>query len=280
MIQNQVTNNTWSPIKISRHGLNFSHLLFVDDCLLFTEAKSSQVKLVRDVLQKICFASGLKINIQKSKFMSSSNVSRPKQHKFESLLQFNHTSHLGKYLGFPMLLGRIKNFDFNFILDKINGRLAGWKMNLLSRSGRITLAKSVVTAMPIYTMQNHWLPFGICENIDAIFRSFIWGRNYCHWVNWKNLTMPKSRGGLGIRTAKNLNISLLGKHIWDILHQPQKLWVQMLRHKYLSNTHIMHTPFKLGSFCIWRAIVKAVEILGQGFICRIGRGHVSIWYDK
>ena len=180
MIQNQVTNNTWSPIKISRHGLNFSHLLFVDDCLLFTEAKSSQVKLVRDVLKKNCFASGLKINIQKSKFMSSSNVSRPKQHKFEYLLQFNHTSHLGKYLGFSMLLGRIKNPDFNFILDKINGRLAGWKMNLLSRSGRITLAKSVVTAMPIYTMQNLWLPFGICENIDAIVRSFIWGRNYCH----------------------------------------------------------------------------------------------------
>ena len=29
---------------------------------------------------------------------------------------------------------------------RINGRLAGWKRNLLSRSSRVTLVKSVVTA--------------------------------------------------------------------------------------------------------------------------------------
>jgi len=105
MIQHQVTNDIWKPISISREGPSFSHLLFVDDCLLFTETKTSQVKLVRDVLQNFCLASRLKINIQKSKFMTSSNVPRPKKNKFESLLQYNHTSQLGKYLGFPMLSG-------------------------------------------------------------------------------------------------------------------------------------------------------------------------------
>jgi len=180
MIHHEVSTNIWKPVKISRDGPCFSHLLFADDCLLFTEAKSSQVKLVRDVLQNFCSASGLKINIQKSKFTASSNVSQPKKQKFEAFLQFNHTSHMGKYLGFPMLSGRIKNSDFHYILDKINNRLACWKRNLLSRSGRVTLAKSVVTSMPIYTMQNLWLPSGICDNIDAIVRSFIWGRNSCH----------------------------------------------------------------------------------------------------
>jgi len=53
----QVTNNTLRPTKISREGPSFSHLLFADDCLLFTEANSSQVKLVKDVLQKFCFVS-------------------------------------------------------------------------------------------------------------------------------------------------------------------------------------------------------------------------------
>jgi hypothetical protein len=77
--------------------------------------------------------------------------------------------------------------------------------------------------MPIYTMQNLWFPYGICDNIDVMVRSFIWGRNSCHWVNWKNLTKLKSQGGLGIRITRNLNIYLLGKHIWDILHQAQRL---------------------------------------------------------
>ena len=53
--------------------------------------------------------------------------------------------------------------------------MAGWKLNLLSRPERVTLAKSVVTVMPVYTMQNLWFAYGICENIDATIRSFIWG---------------------------------------------------------------------------------------------------------
>jgi len=74
--------------------------------------------------------------------------------------------------------------------------------------------------MPIYTMQNLCFSYDICDNIDVMVRSFIWGRNSCPWVKWKNLTKSKSQGGLGIRTARNSNIYLLGKHIRDILHQP------------------------------------------------------------
>lgn len=54
----------------------------------------------------------------------------------------------------------------------------------------------------------------------------------------------------------------------------------MSRHKYLFDTHILHTHFKPDDSCIWRAIVKVVEILGACFICMVGRGQVSIWYDK
>jgi len=43
MIQQQITSNNWKPIKISQEGPSFSHLLLADDCLLFTEGKSSHV---------------------------------------------------------------------------------------------------------------------------------------------------------------------------------------------------------------------------------------------
>lgn len=51
MIHNQVTSNVWREVKISNGSSIFSHLLFSNDHLLFTEAKCSQVKLVRNVLQ-------------------------------------------------------------------------------------------------------------------------------------------------------------------------------------------------------------------------------------
>lgn len=164
LIQEKVDANQWQPIKIGTNGPAISHLFFAYDCLLFTRDKASQVRLVKDVLQAFCLASGMKINIQKSQFLPSKNLTQTKVAKLESLLEFKHTYNIGKYLGFPLLSGRVKNSDFSYIVDKINSRLAGWKRKLLSRARRVILAKSVLTSMPVYSMHNLWIPEGICDH--------------------------------------------------------------------------------------------------------------------
>lgn len=180
LIQEKIDNRQWQPIKVSKHGPTISHLFFADDCPMFTRAKASQVRVVKEVLHTFCVASGMKVNLHKSRFMHSRNVPGSKVAKFESIIEFNHTMNIGRYLGFPLLAGRIKKADFSFILDKINGRLAGWKNKLLSRAGRVTLANSVISSMPIYIMQNLWFLQGICDSIDGCIRKFIWGGNSNH----------------------------------------------------------------------------------------------------
>lgn len=187
----KVDEQLWLPVKVDRNGPSISHLFFIDDCLLFTEAKSSQVQLVKEVLDIFCKASGLKVNLQKSRFMSSNNISHVKIQKFASISLFQHTRQIGHYLGFPMLQGQTRNRDFNFILERINSRLAGWKMELLNRA-----AQSVLSSMPIYTMQNLWVPKGIWDKIDSTICRFIWGQNHSHWVNWETISLPKALGGL------------------------------------------------------------------------------------
>jgi len=86
----------------------FHIYFFADYCLLFTQAKSSQARIVKEVLESFCHASRLEVNIQKSRFMSSANISRSKVNKISSIIHFTHHTQLGKYLGFPMLSGRIK----------------------------------------------------------------------------------------------------------------------------------------------------------------------------
>lgn len=268
------------PVKISKNGPAISHLFFADDCLLFTKAKASQVRLVQEVLNSFCLASGMKVNVHKSRFLPSKNIPRTKVAKFEGMTEFQHTFNIGKYLGFPFLSGRVANRDFTYIVDRVNSRLAGWKGRLLSRAGRVTLAKFVLSSMPIYTMQNIWLPEGVCDSVDTCIRQFIWGGKTNHWVKWSTVSRPVSKGGLGIHLAKNANISLLGKHVWDLIHKPEKLWVQLLSEKYLANGHILYTTTCKGASYTWNSIIKAAEVLKQGFITRIGRGDVSIWYDK
>ena len=54
------------------------------------------------------------------------------------------------YLGSPIIhKGRVGN-AFNFILDKVQSKLAGWKSRLLSKLGRLVLAKSAATPIAEY----------------------------------------------------------------------------------------------------------------------------------
>ncbi|KAE9599811.1 hypothetical protein Lalb_Chr14g0366331 [Lupinus albus] len=40
----------WLPLKLSRGGSSVSHLLFVDDVLLFCKASKSQVRVISNIL--------------------------------------------------------------------------------------------------------------------------------------------------------------------------------------------------------------------------------------
>lgn len=98
LIQEKVWAKKWLPVKISKEGSAIiSHLFFVDDCLFLTQAKASQVKLVKDVVHTFYLASGSKVNMHKSWFLPSTNVARTKV--AQSVVHFKSTYQVGKYLG-------------------------------------------------------------------------------------------------------------------------------------------------------------------------------------
>lgn len=179
-----------------------------------------------------------------------------------------------------MLTGRLRKSDFAFIVDKVNGRLAGWKEKLLNTAGRVTLAKSVVAAIPIYSMQHLWLPSSICDTLDSCVRRFVWGGPSSHWVPWHTTSKLKKDGGLGLRKTRETNVALLGKKVWDMIHSGDKLWVQLLSSKYLKDTSILHANCVSGSSHVWQSIMKAMASLKDGFSFRVGKGEISLWYDR
>ena len=123
-----------------------SHLLFVDDTILFCDAKVEQILHVRLLL--LCFqvVTCLKVNVAKSEMIPIGEV--------------NNVHALAKILGcrvgalpmtsLGMLLGASNKspFIWNPILEKIERRLAGWKKLYLSKGGRLTLLKSTLSSLP------------------------------------------------------------------------------------------------------------------------------------
>ena len=112
------------------------------------------------------------------------------------------TNDLGHYLGFPIFKGRVRKDDFNFMIDKLHCKLAGWKSSLLNKPARLTLFNSVLASVPIYYLQNAWLPEGISGKIDAITRNFLWQSHpsktrSLSLVRWNEVTKQRRWGGLG-----------------------------------------------------------------------------------
>ena len=53
-------------------------------------------------------------------------------------------------------------------------------------------------------------------------------------VAWKEVTLPKMEGGLGIRNSKAWNKAMLTKTLWDIQAKTESLWVKWVHQRYMN----------------------------------------------
>ena len=88
---------------------------------------------------------------------------------------FQTTLDLEKYLGVPILHKRVSQGHYMDIVDKVQNRLVGWKINSISLAGRATLVSTVTSTIPGYTMQMTYLPSNTREKLDKLNIKFLWG---------------------------------------------------------------------------------------------------------
>lgn len=120
------------------------------------------------------------------------------------------------YLGLPLQPQGLKSQDWDYLVEKLNKRLQGWKENMLSIGGRSTLINSVLSSIPLYTLSIYRVHVGVINKIDKIRRRFLWqgttiGRKKYSLVNWYKVCLSKEYGGLGILDFRQMNTALLHK---------------------------------------------------------------------
>ena len=142
-------------------------------------------------------------------------------------------------------------------------------------AGRITLAQSVIQAIPIFSMQTTRIPHGILDKIDRISRRFIWGSKNgsrkLSLINWKMICSPKAEGCLGFKNLTNMNNALLMKIGWNMLTSTHSHWIRVLRSKYGLDSDFI--PSKLEnkrSSYLWKGISRIWE-----YICVAGHEMVD-----
>lgn len=100
-------------------------------------------------------------------------------------------------------------------------------------AGKLILTKSTLDSLPIYWFSFLKMPIGVRKKIDSIRNGFLWGAKKMHLTSWKDVTLNKRHGGLGITNLEHRNIAMLGKVWWRILENKNTaLWMKLLKDKY------------------------------------------------
>ena len=55
----------------------------------------------------------------------------------------------------------------------MQNKLQGWKTNLLSMAGRVVIAQAILSAIPVYMMQECMLLTRILNNLDKVSKNFV-----------------------------------------------------------------------------------------------------------
>ena len=160
--------------------------------------------------------SGLKINFGKSTILGI-NLEEADVTYLAEIVQCSVGNWPIKYLGLPLGGNPTRKTFWEPVVTKVAKRLDRWKRAFLSRGGRLTLIRSVLSSLPKYYLSLFKLPQGIADTLEKLMRDFLWGGDNdssCHLVRWEEVIKPKHKGGLEIGNLILRNKSLLVKWLW------------------------------------------------------------------
>ena len=150
-----------------------SHLLYVDDTILFCKANYEQLMYLRWTLMWFEAFSGLKINLNKSVIIPLGRVDNVEVLAAE--LGCGVGSLTSTYLGLPLGASHRAMGVWDSIEERFRQRLATWKRQYISNGGRITLIRSTLSSLPIYFISLFRMPKIVCSRLKKIQRDFLWG---------------------------------------------------------------------------------------------------------
>ena len=200
---------------VGRDGVGsvISHLLYVDDTLLFCGANKDQLKYLSWILMWFEAMSGLRINLNKSEILPVGSVDKVQDLAVE--LGCGIGSFPSSYLGLPLGANHKALGVWDTVENRFRKRLASWKSQYISKGGRLTLIQSTLSSLPIYCLSLFKMPVSICSRLEKIQREFMWSGGSLvkktHLVNCKTVCTEKKKGGLSLRSFSILNKALLCK---------------------------------------------------------------------
>ncbi|KAJ4805062.1 RNA-directed DNA polymerase (reverse transcriptase)-related family protein [Rhynchospora pubera] len=264
----------------------FYILQYADDTLFFCTAKGQAPRTLLLVLDNFSKVSGMAINMAKSSFVPF-NLSDQNVVDLKVLLGCSSTTLPIQYLGLPLSASRPNRQTFQLLIDKLTRRLAGWKAKLLSRAGRLVLAASVLSTIPIFFMSVFKLHVWVVRAMDRLRRDFLWKGTTVpargvHLLSWDRVCLPKNFDGFGLLNLSLHNLCLLLRWWWRIYDKPFSQWGSITKLLYHHSGRSMPPlAWKQSGSFFWKDLRKLRSLFQLSLTQEIHNGEGSLfWFDN
>lgn len=263
--------------------------MYADDLIIFGKATVEEVRAIKSILDHFADFSGLVVNPQKSTVWFSEKCDTEARQTIMAEFEAREAQEQEKYLGILVTQqGGGRDLSHNQLVEKVQEKLPGWKANLLSHAGRLTMVKAVLMSLPVYYMSIARLPTRTVKTVTATIRKFLWGKldktRYISLIGWDKVCRKKDEGGLGVRDIKLFNDALLLKLVWQLASGQDKLWVKFFQAKYYPRKGLWANASTGGCSLLGRELQKLKKFFQDDLLWHVGDGtNIGAlnqpWYD-
>ncbi|XP_026433063.1 uncharacterized protein LOC113330469 [Papaver somniferum] len=131
----------------SINSIQVSHLQFVDDTLVFLDAKEEEAENLVIILQIFGEITGLSVNFSKSDVISIGT-----EHKIDAIAEIMNCKIEIlplKYLGLPVGATARCSAIWEVVIEKLQKKLSLWKRKFFTKAGRLVLIKATLSSLPL-----------------------------------------------------------------------------------------------------------------------------------
>ncbi|KAJ0744136.1 putative RNA-directed DNA polymerase [Helianthus annuus] len=230
-INRAVQQGLFKGVQLPNGGPLITHLCYADDVVFLGLWSEENVMALNRLLRWIFLVTGLKVNRRKCNIFGI-GVEESEVDRVAKFVNCEVGAFPFSYLGIPIGVNMKREKFWKAIIDRFASRLSRWKARHLSFAGRMTLAKSVLGALPAYFLSLFAAPKGVIKKLEKIRREFLWGKTSAghklRWVRWSLLLKAKKLGGMGVGSIQSFNQAMLIKWWWRLKSNPNHLWAKVV----------------------------------------------------
>jgi len=256
-------------------------LQYADDTIICLKDDINMARDMKLLLYVYEQMSGLKINFAKSEVLLV-HGDHNKNLQYSDIFNCQVGTFPIKYLGVPVSPSRLHVKDWEPLVEKNEKKLMTWKAGSLSIAGRTILINSSLSSSFIYHMSMYLLPKTITHKLDKQRRTFFWQGNGLkrkyHLIKWETICQSKDRGGLGIKSIRKMNVSLLSKWWWK-LDNEKGLWQDIVKAKYLKDGTISSVKHKIDDSPVWTDLLSVRHIYLKGRSLKVNNGKNTLFWE-